>query len=146
MCRDLKCNRSNNKVLAWLITGAAADSWRTADIPSPNFVLIPITQCKVVAWPFFTKSAPPLPCLGLPQHLCLPALRKRLISGCAGAFIAVSHLSDLWLIVGKGVKLEMLFALIVLLKTCTVFITKVRLPCSFIQGYVWNAFPSSFQL
>lgn len=75
MCRDLKCNRSNNKVLAWLITGAAADSWRTADIPSPNFVLIPITQCKVVAWPFFTKSGPPLP--GPPSASVSPRAKKK---------------------------------------------------------------------
>lgn len=56
MCtwRDLKKGIGNNKVLTWLITVSAADSWRIADILSPNFLLILIELCEVVAWPFFT--------------------------------------------------------------------------------------------
>lgn len=75
MCRDLKCNRSNKKVLAWLITSAAADSWWTADILSPNFVLIPIILCKVVAWPFFTPLLTPLP--GSPSASVSPCAKKK---------------------------------------------------------------------
>lgn len=89
------------------------DSWRPAEVPSPNFVLILIRVCKVVARPLFTVT---------PQHLCLSAL-QRLITGSAGAFVATFRpVIDGW----QQAKLEMLCALIVLVNTCTAFITGVR--------------------
>lgn len=89
------------------------DSWRPAEVPSLNFVLIPIRVCKVVARPLFALTS---------KHLCLLAL-QRLINGSAGAFVATLRpMIDGW----QPAKLEMLCALIVLVNTDTAFITEVR--------------------
>lgn len=108
ICCDLKSNRSNNKVLAWLIAVSATDSWWTADFLSPNFVLILISLCKVVAWPFFT-----IPLLGSLSASVSLSTRKAHQWSCRCLYCQVPSL-DLWLIVG------------------ILFITKVRSPCSLI--------------
>lgn len=98
----LSCTHAMTLRATWVIIKGYHDLW-------PHLPLIPggllIFYLQILYW-FWSDCVKlwhdlslQFPCLGLSQHLCLPAL-KRLIKGSAGAFIAMSHLWTYdWLLV-----------------------------------------------